>query len=38
VAGLGWWARVHATLLLIAGVIFMSFACWSHLLSPSLKF
>src|SRR5204863_1105196 len=38
VPGLGWWARVHATLLLIASVIFMSFAWWSHLLSPSLKF
>ena len=38
VPGLGWWARVHATLLLIAGVIFMSFAWWSHLLSPSLRF
>jgi CubicO group peptidase (beta-lactamase class C family) len=37
-AGLGWWARVHATLLLVAGVIFISFAWWSHLLSPSLKF
>ena len=36
--GLGWWARVHATLLLIASVIFMSFAWWSHLLSPSLRF
>ncbi|MFN2623672.1 MAG: serine hydrolase [Chthoniobacterales bacterium] len=38
VPGLGWWARVHATLLLIASVIFMSFAWWSHLLSPSLRF
>jgi hypothetical protein len=38
VPGLGWWARAHATLLLIAGVIFMSFAWWSHLLSPSLRF
>ncbi|HZE56897.1 MAG TPA: serine hydrolase domain-containing protein [Chthoniobacterales bacterium] len=38
VPGLGWWARVHATLLLIAGVIFMSFAWWNHLLSPSLRF
>jgi CubicO group peptidase (beta-lactamase class C family) len=36
--GLGWWARVHATLLLIASAIFMSFAWWSHLLSPSLRF
>jgi hypothetical protein len=38
VPGLGWWARVHATLLLIATVIFMSFAWWTHLLAPSLKF
>ena len=38
VPGLGWWARVHATLLLLAGMIFMSFAWWSHLLSASLKF
>jgi hypothetical protein len=38
VPGLGWWARVHATLLLAASVIFISFAWWSHLLSPSLKF
>jgi len=38
VPGLGWWARVHATLLLIATVIFISFACWTHLLAPSLKF
>jgi len=38
VPGLGWWARVHATLLLMASVIFMSFAWWSHLLSPSLRF
>jgi hypothetical protein len=37
-AGLGWWARVHPTLLLLASVIFMSFAWWCHLLSPSLKF
>jgi CubicO group peptidase (beta-lactamase class C family) len=37
-AGLGWWARLHATLLLLASVVFMSFACWAHLLSPSLKF
>lgn len=35
---LGWWARVHATLLLLASVIFLSFACWAHLLSPSLRF
>ena len=36
--GLGWWARVHATLVLIASGIFLSFAWWTHLLSPSLKF
>lgn len=35
---LGWWARVHATLLLLASVAFISFAWWGHLLSPSLKF
>jgi hypothetical protein len=35
---LGWWARVHATLLLLASVAFISFACYGHLLSPSLKF
>lgn len=38
VPGLGWWARVHATLLLLASVAFISFAWWTHLLSPSLKF
>jgi CubicO group peptidase (beta-lactamase class C family) len=35
---LGWWARVHATLLLLASVAFMTFAWYGHLLSPSLKF
>jgi hypothetical protein len=35
---LGWWARVHATLLLLASVAFISFAWYGHLLSPSLKF
>lgn len=35
---LGWWARVHATLLLLASAAFISFACYGHLLSPSLKF
>jgi CubicO group peptidase (beta-lactamase class C family) len=35
---LGWWARVHATLLLLASVAFMIFAWSGHLLSPSLKF
>jgi CubicO group peptidase (beta-lactamase class C family) len=38
IPGLGWWARVHGTLLLLASVIFLSFAWWTHLLSPSLKF
>jgi CubicO group peptidase (beta-lactamase class C family) len=35
---LGWWARVHATLLLLASIAFISFAWYAHLLSPSLKF
>jgi hypothetical protein len=35
---LGWWARVHATLLLLASVAFMTFAWSGHLLGPSLKF
>jgi hypothetical protein len=35
---LGWWARVHATLLLLASVAFITFAWCGHLLSPSLKF
>ena len=35
---LGWWARVHATLLWLASVLFLSFAWWAHLLTPSLKF
>jgi CubicO group peptidase (beta-lactamase class C family) len=38
VAGLGWWARVHPTLLWVASVIFLAFAAWAHLLSPSLRF
>ena len=38
VSGLGWWTRVHATLLLLASVALISFACWAHLLTPSLKF
>ena len=38
ISGLGWWARVHATLLLLASVAFLSFAWWAHLLSPTLKF
>ena len=37
-AGLGWWVRVHASLLFLASAIFMLFAWWTHLLSPSLKF
>ncbi len=36
--GLGWWTRVHATLLLVASAIFLTFAWWTHLLAPSLKF
>jgi hypothetical protein len=36
--GLGWWARVHATLLWMASAIFLAFAWWAHLLTPSLKF
>jgi hypothetical protein len=35
---LGWWVRVHATLLLLASIVFITFAWWTHLLSPSLKF
>ena len=35
---LGWWARVHMTLLLLASVAFISFVWYEHLLSPSLKF
>lgn len=38
VEGLGWWARVHATLLWLASILFLSFAAWAHLLSPSLRF
>jgi hypothetical protein len=38
VPGLGWWTRVHATMLWLASVIFLSFAAWAHLLSPSLRF
>jgi hypothetical protein len=36
--GFGWWGRVHATLLFLASVAFMSFAWYAHLLGPSLKF
>jgi CubicO group peptidase (beta-lactamase class C family) len=38
VAGLGWWARVHTSLLFLTSAIFLLFAWWTHLLSPSLKF
>jgi hypothetical protein len=38
VPGLGWWARVHTSLLFLASAIFLLFAWWTHLLSPSLKF
>jgi CubicO group peptidase (beta-lactamase class C family) len=38
VRGLGWWVRVHASLLFLASAIFLSFAAWTHLLSPSLRF
>ena len=37
-AGLGWWARVHTSLVFLASAIFLLFAWWTHLLSPSLKF
>jgi CubicO group peptidase (beta-lactamase class C family) len=36
--GLGWWTRLHATLLWFASVLFLSFAWWAHLLTPSLRF
>lgn len=35
---LGWWARVHATLLLLSSIAFMTFAWYGHLLTPSLRF
>src|SRR2546423_542193 len=38
VAGLGWWTRVHASLIFLASAIFMLFAWWTHLLDPSLRF
>ena len=38
IAGLGWWARVHATLLLLARVAFISFAWYGQLLAPSRRF
>ncbi|HEY2138588.1 MAG TPA: serine hydrolase domain-containing protein [Chthoniobacterales bacterium] len=37
-ADLGWWIRVHATLLLVSSAIFLGFAWWTHLLMPSLRF
>jgi CubicO group peptidase (beta-lactamase class C family) len=37
-ASLGWWVRVHTSLLFLASAIFLLFAWWTHLLSPSLKF
>ncbi len=36
--GLGWWVRLHATLLFLASTIFLAFAGWTHLLSASVKF
>ena len=36
--GFGWWGRIHATLLFLASIAFMSFAWYAHLLAPSLKF
>jgi CubicO group peptidase (beta-lactamase class C family) len=36
--GLGWWTRVHATLLWLASVLFLSFAWWAHMLTASLRF
>jgi CubicO group peptidase (beta-lactamase class C family) len=36
--GLGWWVRMHATLLFVASLIFIGFACWAHLLGTSLRF
>ncbi|MFL6530724.1 MAG: serine hydrolase domain-containing protein, partial [Chthoniobacterales bacterium] len=37
-SGVGWWARVHSTLLAIAALTFVAFAWRYHLLSASLKF
>lgn len=37
-AEIGWWPRVHATLLTIAAVTFLWFAWSFHLLSPSVNF
>jgi hypothetical protein len=35
---IGWWPRVHTTLLTIATLVFLWFAWSYHLLSPSVKF
>jgi CubicO group peptidase (beta-lactamase class C family) len=37
-SGLGWWIRVHSTLLLLASAVFMGFAWAAHLLSTSVRF
>jgi CubicO group peptidase (beta-lactamase class C family) len=37
-AGLGWWVRVHTSLLFLASAIFLVFAGWTHLLDPTLRF
>jgi CubicO group peptidase (beta-lactamase class C family) len=37
-AGIGWWPRVHATLLMVATVVFLWFAWQYHLLSASTNF
>jgi Beta-lactamase len=37
-SGIGWWTRVHATLLMFAAVTFLCFAWQWHMLSPSLNF
>jgi len=37
-SGLGWWLRVHSTLLMFAALVFVWFAWRWHMLSPSLKF
>jgi hypothetical protein len=37
-AEIGWWPRVHATLLTIAALVFLWFAWSFHLLSPSVNF
>ena len=38
IAGLGWSAHVHATLLPLASVAFISFAWYRQLLAPSRRF